>query len=300
MGQPIIRHLPAAFAAIFLLLAILLQPAAAAQNAPLGSYLLSCRNVQVQSLLGGSGTNLVASCRTNDGRYVQSMLPNNCSGDISNVNGQLTCNASTPNNTPPSGSYQQSCNNIYMTGPILNATCLRRNGQVSQTTLNVLNCKGGDISNQDGQLTCGGGGQIPSGSYQLSCSGATMMGPVLVARCRDMSGRMVQTQLNIQNCRQDIANINGNLTCQGQGNRGITVFDKAGWQGQSRMIQSAIPDLSTIGFGNSIQSIAITTGTWEFCTGAYFTGRCARLNQGVSDLKPMGWAFQIMSIRPVN
>ena len=137
-------------------------------------------------------------------------------------------------------------------------------------------------------------------SYQLSCNGASMMGPVLIARCRDMSGRMVSTQLNIQGCRQDIANINGNLTCQGQGNRGITVFDKAGWQGQSRMIQSAIPDLSTIGFGNSIQSIAITTGTWEFCTGAYFTGRCARLNQGVSDLKPMGWAFQIMSIRPVN
>ena len=107
MGQPIIRHLPAAFAAIFLLLAGLLQPAAAAQNAPLGSYLLSCRNVQVQSLLGGSGTNLVASCRTNDGRYVQSMLPNNCSGDISNVNGQLTCSAGGgPNNTPPSGSYQ--------------------------------------------------------------------------------------------------------------------------------------------------------------------------------------------------
>ena len=137
-------------------------------------------------------------------------------------------------------------------------------------------------------------------SYQLSCNGASMMGPVLIARCRDMSGRMVSTQLNIQNCRQDIANINGNLTCQGQGNRGITVFDKAGWQGQSRMIQSAIPDLSTIGFGNSIQSIAITTGTWEFCTGAYFTGRCARLSQGVSDLKPVGWAFQIMSIRPVN
>jgi len=300
MGQPIIRRLQAACAAVFLLLASQLQPALAAQNAPLGSYLLSCRNVQVQSLLGGSGTNIVASCRTNDGRYVQSTLPNTCSGDIANINGQLTCSASGPNNTPPSGSYQQSCNNIYMTGPILNANCLRRNGQVSQTTLNVLNCKGGDISNQDGQLTCGGGGQIPSGSYQLSCSGATMMGPVLVARCRDMSGRMVQTQLNIQNCRQDIANINGNLACQGQGGRGITVYDKAGWQGQSRTIQSAIADLSTIGFGNSIQSIAVPSGTWEFCTGAYFTGRCARLSQGVSDLKPMGWAFQIMSIRPVN
>ena len=249
MGQPIIRRLQAACAAVFLL---------------------------------------------------QSTLPNTCTGDIANINGQLTCSAGGPSNTPPSGSYQQSCNNIYMTGPILNANCLRRNGQISQTTLNVLNCKGGDISNQDGQLTCGGGGQVPSGSYQLSCSGATMMGPVLVARCRDMSGRMVQTQLNIQNCRQDIANINGNLACQGQGGRGITVYDKAGWQGQSRTIQSAIADLSTIGFGNSIQSIAVPSGTWEFCTGAYFTGRCARLSQGVSDLKPMGWAFQIMSIRPVN
>jgi hypothetical protein len=298
MGQLIFRRLQAAAAAIFLLLAIQLQPASAAQNPPFGSYLLSCRNVQVQSLLGG-GTNIVASCRTNDGRYVQSTLPNTCTGDIANINGQLTCTASGPNNTPPSGSYQQSCNNIYMTGPILNANCLRRNGQVSQTTLNVLNCKGGDISNQDGQLTCGGG-QVPSGSYQLSCNNAYMLGSVLIAQCRDMSGRMVSTQLNIQGCRQDIANINGSLTCQGQGNRGITVYAKAGWQGESRTIQSAMSDLSTIGFGNSIQSIAISAGTWEFCTGAYFTGRCARLNQGVSDLKPMGWAFQIMSIRPVK
>ena len=300
MGQPIIRRLQAACAAVFLLLASQLQPALAAQNAPLGSYLLSCRNVQVQSLLGGSGTNIVASCRTNDGRYVQSTLPNTCTGDIANINGQLTCSAGGPSNTPPSGSYQQSCNNIYMTGPILNANCLRRNGQVSQTTLNVLNCKGGDISNQDGQLTCGGGGQVPSGSYQLSCNNAYMLGSVLIAQCRDMSGRMVSTQLNIQNCRQDIANINGQLTCQGEGNRGITVYAQAGWQGQNRMIQSAIPDLSSIGFGNTIQSIQVSAGTWEFCTGTYFTGRCARLNQGVSDLKPLGWAYQIMSIRPVN
>jgi Beta/Gamma crystallin len=139
----------------------------------------------------------------------------------------------------------------------------------------------------------------PSGSYQRSCNGAFMSGSVLIARCRDNGGRMVSTQLDIRGCRQDIANINGNLTCQGQGSGAIKVFAGVGWQGPSRTIQSAIGDLAAIGFGNSIQSIAIPAGTWEFCTGTYFGGRCVKLNHGIANLRDFGLAFQIMSIRPV-
>ena len=293
MGQPIARCLQAAVAAVFLLLAFGFQPAAEAQNLPYGSYLLTCRNAQVQN------GNLIASCRTNDGRMVQSMVPAKCNGEIANVNGQLKCNAGGFNNPPPSGSYQQTCNNIYMTGQVLHANCLKRNGQSNQASLNIANCRN-DISNQDGLLMCGGGGQIPNGSYQQSCNGAYMSGFTLFARCRNNYGQMMSTQLNIQNCRQDIANINGQLVCQGQGGRGITVFAGVGWQGASRQIQGAVADLSTIGFGNSIQSVAISNSTWEFCTAPYFGGQCVRLNHGVANLRDFNLAFKIMSIRPVN
>src|SRR6185369_1377603 len=211
-----IRRLGLGLGAMLLLLALAPQTASAAPNPPFGSYLLSCKNPRVQGLIGGSGANLVANCRTNDGRYVMSMLPVDCDGDIANINGQLTCQGATI--------------------------------------------------------------QIPAGSYQQSCNGAYMTGPVLRAKCRDQSGRMVQAELNVLGCRQDIANMNGYLTCQGPGYGSIIVFSGIGWQGQSRTIQYAIPDLSAIGFSNVIQSIAIAQGTWEFCTAPYFSGRCEKLN----------------------
>ncbi|HEY2113148.1 MAG TPA: CVNH domain-containing protein, partial [Dongiaceae bacterium] len=228
------------------------------------------------------------------------MLPVDCDGDIANNNGQLRCMGLTPSNQPPFGSYQLSCNGIYMTGPILHASCLNRNGRAWETTLNVLGCKG-DIANQNGQLSCQGiANQLPAGSYQQSCNGAYMTGPILRAKCRDQSGRMVQAELNVLGCRQDIANMNGYLTCQGPGYGSIIVFAGIGWQGQSRTIQYAIPDLQAIGFNNMIQSIAIAQGTWEFCTAPYFSGRCERLNHGVANLNKMGLGSQISSIRPLR
>lgn len=63
-------------------------PAAHAQGVPQGSYLRSCTNV------GMRGDTLVATCRRPDGREQPASLAavNRCSGDISNMNGALTCN----------------------------------------------------------------------------------------------------------------------------------------------------------------------------------------------------------------
>jgi hypothetical protein len=287
-------------AALLVMLNLAAAPASAAGQPPFGSYLLSCRDVRVQNLLGGSGANIVASCRTADGRYVTSMLPVDCDGDIANVNGQLRCNASTPANQPPYGSYQQSCYGAYMTGPILHANCHDMSGRPQQTTLNVLNCKG-DIANINGQLSCkGASNQPPPGSYQQSCVGAYMTGPILNAQCRNQNGRNVQAQLNVLGCRDDIANINGYLTCQGRGFGPIVVYAGTGWQGASRTISYAIPDLRNIGFSNMIQSVTIAQGAWEFCTAPFFSGRCIRLSRSSPDLGQMGMSFQISSVRPVR
>lgn len=300
MGQGILRRVFGAGAAVLLLIALSTSTGRAATNAPFGSYLLSCRGASVQQF-GGGGGKLTAFCKTNEGQYVQSTLPLPCNADIANINGQLRCGAGTAANQPPSGSYQQSCNAIYMTGQVLHATCRRRDGQLWQTTLNAANCTA-DIANIDGQLSCMGNGnfnQPPSGTYQQSCNGAFMNGTILVARCRDMNGQMVSTQLNVQGCGQDIANINGNLSCGRQNLTPIKIFAGPGWQGASRTIQSAVSDLRTIGFGNMAQSIAISQGTWEFCTGPNFGGRCQRFNHGVANLNQIGFGSQIVSIRPV-
>src|SRR5258706_9835630 len=56
--------------------------------------------------------------------------------------------------------------------------------------------------------------QVPGGSYSQSCSGAQVAGNVLKAKCRTMSGSMVDTSLNLP-CQGSIDNINGKLTCSG-------------------------------------------------------------------------------------
>jgi len=294
------RLAAAAGGLIVMLLGLAGAPATAAQQAPYGSYQQSCRDIRVETLLGGLGANIVAWCRTVDGRYVKSSLPLDCDGDIANDNGQLRCIGSTPSNRPPYGSYQQTCYGAYMTGPILHATCRDRSGRANQTALNVLNCKS-DISNQNGQLRCGGGAdQPPSGSYQQSCVGAYMTGPVLHATCRDMSGRNQQSEINVLGCRGDIANINGRLACPGGGFGPVQIFAAPNWRGASRSINQAVPDLRAIGFNNMIQSITVATGAWEFCTAPYYSGRCYRLTTGVANLSQFGLANSISSIRPVR
>ncbi|HZT20799.1 MAG TPA: CVNH domain-containing protein [Dongiaceae bacterium] len=299
MGQPPFRPLAAVLGAFLALVGLRATTAAAAAPPPYGSYLQSCRDVRVQNLPGGSGATIVARCRSIDGRYVTSTLPVDCDGDIANVNGQLRCVASAPSNRPPYGSYQQSCNGAYMTGPILHATCFDRKGRPVQAALNVLGCKG-DIANLNGQLGCvGTANRPPAGSYQQSCGNAYMSGPILNASCRDSSGRYRQTALNVLGCRDDIANINGNLACRGRGWGPITIYAGTNWQGASRAIQYATPDLAAIGFNNSARSVAIAQGNWEFCTAPYYGGRCVRLDRGSADLARIGMANQISSIRPV-
>jgi hypothetical protein len=56
---------------------------------------------------------------------------------------------------------------------------------------------------------------IPKGSYKRSCFNITMQGNTLLATCLTRRGTPTTTRLPFANrCRGDIANINGNLTCQ--------------------------------------------------------------------------------------
>ncbi len=54
----------------------------------------------------------------------------------------------------PSGSYQQSCQNIRVRGDQLSARCTNSQGTWIRSTIAVNSCRNGDIVNSNGQLAC--------------------------------------------------------------------------------------------------------------------------------------------------
>ena len=140
----------------------------------------------------------------------------------------------------PAGSYQQSCQNIRVRGNRLRAECTNTSGQWVASSLQLNQCRGGDIANYNGQLTCarnggygrgngyygrgsgyyGGGGfnGTPGGSYQQSCQNIRMNGSVLTASCTNYQSQYVQSYLDVSRCARndDIANVNGQLRCMYQ------------------------------------------------------------------------------------
>lgn len=142
----------------------------------------------------------------------------------------------------PPGSYQSSCEDVTVTGDTLRARCETENGDFNNTRLNDIGECVGDITNDDGSLSCvrgddgpggrggddddygpggRGGGRdddrgagVPDGSYQQSCRNERTERADLFADCADRNGRWRQAELsNYRFCRGDIANDNGVLRC---------------------------------------------------------------------------------------
>ena len=143
----------------------------------------------------------------------------------------------------PRGSWQQSCTNGRMDGPVLRARCRDGGGNYRYTQLDVRQCRGRYVSNGNGRLFCGevdpdnynngwngggwgggnnwggnnnwGGGRMPGGSWRASCNEGRMNGSVLYARCDNGSGRWHATQLDMRQCYSNRArNSYGNLVCE--------------------------------------------------------------------------------------
>ena len=179
---------------------------------PSGSYMQTCRGASM------NGVTLSANCQTaNNSTRRSSLNTSNCRGrDIGNRDGYLNCEAK-PGTAPPAGSYQQTCRDATMAGITLTATCQTANNSTRRTSINTGNCRGRDIGNNNGTLTCSGGGAvrpIPAGSYQQTCTSATMNGSMLNATCQTANGSSRRSAINIDNCRgRDIGNRDGTLRC---------------------------------------------------------------------------------------
>jgi hypothetical protein len=127
--------------------------------APGGSYQQSCVNVRVY------GGELTAACTAPNGQYIRSSIRLGCNGDIANNNGYLRCNGNGGyypppvypgySGRPPSGSYEGSCQGVYLEDGILTATCSATNGQLITSRLAVHRCRpDSDIANINGRLEC--------------------------------------------------------------------------------------------------------------------------------------------------
>lgn len=122
------------------------------KDAPDGSYLLSCANILVTY-------DMSAECRTMNGNWVSAFLQNftNCTNnEIWNNDGHLTC---WPKGAPD-GSYLSSCSEISVwgqnstSGTNLDAKCRTMSGDWVNTHLMNFGSCNGDVSNQNGVLTC--------------------------------------------------------------------------------------------------------------------------------------------------
>jgi len=130
----------------------------------------------------------------------------------------------------PSGSYQQSCTNIHVSGDQLSARCTSPQGARIRSSIALGGCRGGDIANSNGRLVCnagygngyqhrsgdsmGFGGAAPGGSYQQSCRSVHAQGSMLTATCPDGNGNLSTSSIDPRQCRGiDIENRNGRLTC---------------------------------------------------------------------------------------
>lgn len=55
----------------------------------------------------------------------------------------------------PGGSYQQSCRNIRANGGLITASCPDGRGNYITTSIDARQCRGADIANRNGRLSCG-------------------------------------------------------------------------------------------------------------------------------------------------
>ena len=196
---------------MFFLILLSFHTSASAQGKlPPGSYKKSCKDIQLVA-----GNVLWAMCEKGDGKFQKSTLRLfDCEGDISNNNGVLTCKKK-PGKRPPKGSYQNSCKDIQVEGKQLRAKCQKRNGSWNKTKINYKKCSG-DIRNDNGELSCkgGGGSKIPKGSYRETCRDSYVEGNRLYSQCKKQNGSWNKTSINYKNCNRDIRNDNGKLSCE--------------------------------------------------------------------------------------
>jgi len=203
----------------------------------------------------------------------------------------------------PDGTYLDSCRDVQMYRPqrpdgLLLAECRNRRGNWVVTSLRYKTCRG-DITNNDGNLTCGeDAASLPGGSWNATCRNPYVQGRFLYAECRTTTGRWQEATLDLRTCpRGPVTNQNGRLVCGGEGQTGsrLTLYADADFSGDALQLTGAVPDLRDYDFNDLASSIRVQ-GTWYVCTDINFRGECSPV-AGAFNLKSK-WNNRISSVRP--
>ncbi len=157
--------------------------------------------------------------------------------------------------------------------------------------------------------------QVPGGSWQLSCRDITVQRGELTARCMDRRGGLQITSLRYRECRREITNEDGRLSCGERGPGGgyggpgggygggrgrIVLFEHSDYRGRSIEIDRDTPDLSPMGFSDIASSARVQGGAWEVCENINYQGRCARVNGDLSDFTAIALSDRVSSVRKVR
>lgn len=163
---------------------------------------------------------------------------------------------------------------------------------------------------QTAQRWGGGWGQIPAGSYQQTCRDVRVNGAILSATCQDARGGWRPSSLNFRDCRDDIGNANGRLSCSsGGGGRPpwggeagastLTLFSAPDFAGQAYQAGREVSNLPRQ-YNDRAMSLRIEgRGAWQVCSDSDFRGRCQIVDKDVRDLRQFGLGEAVSSMRPV-
>jgi len=86
----------------------------------------------------------------------------------------------------------------------------------------------------------------------------------------------------------------------GRGDGDVILYQDVGFGGDSRPVSDTVADFRSLRFNDSVSSIRIRSGTWQFCSDAGFQGRCMTFDKDVTSLVPMDFNDTISSVRRVR
>lgn len=80
----------------------------------------------------------------------------------------------------------------------------------------------------------------------------------------------------------------------------ITVFEHAGFQGRSRVIDGDAPDLRWVQFNDMISSIQVQGGQWELCLEPDYRGTCQVIDASLPNMSEWSFNDRVSSIQAVH
>lgn len=85
------------------------------------------------------------------------------------------------------------------------------------------------------------------------------------------------------------------------GSRGrVVLYEYGDFVGRSYTVVNTINSLADVGFNDKASSVVIESGTWEFCTDAFFKGTCRTVGPGRYGSLPREMDSKISSVRQVG